>query len=469
VEEEAPRQANWLRATGWQLALLAAGTTWYWYEKDFNAADWDFPPFVDRFNGKAVRFDNNDFTTNTLGHPLAGMGYYGMARVNGLSPLASAAMATATSAAWEWGLEWREQVSINDAIFTPVAGIALGEFAYQLGEYVNSAPAGASFGHEVAAWSLGLPRRMHDMMDGAARSHPHPPDRLGLSSRYTHQFRLAYQTTSLARLDDEGLQMHGVIAEAELIRMPGYMRPGRISTTFNDGNSSRLSVELARGPGGAMENHVRADADLLGYVDQDLSGSEEGDLHGHAAILGLNVAFRHSNTEHFGAPDQVAVAHLPGPRGGLSLAAGALLVQVDATAHPDFVAMHSLAYPKWSANEGSQGAKSVLVERGYYHGYGASAELGTRVSFRGLSVGGAFELGAYRSIQGLDREQDQVTRDLPAADALLQYSLWAGYDFESLPVGLKVGAGGSIRTGELGEVAQEVVTRRVQASAALVF
>jgi len=182
-------EPDYLRSTTWMAVLVAAGTTWYWAKADLNALDWDMPSLHDRLTFEAVRFDNNRWTTNNLLHPISGAGYYGMSRVSGLDVIGASLFAIVGSTIWEYAIEFREKVSVNDMVFTPVGGIPIGEFLFQLGEYLNSAPGGGSAAHHVAAMTLGLPRWLHDSIDPPDRQPPLVSrDALGLSSTFWHRF-----------------------------------------------------------------------------------------------------------------------------------------------------------------------------------------------------------------------------------------------------------------------------------------
>ena len=154
-----------LRAGVESTMMLAVGTIWYWLDRERNVADWDFESWHQRFVREAFRYDNNLFAINFALHPLSGSAMYGVSRINRMSVLASYAFAFLTSFSWEWLLEFRERVSINDQITTPTAGLAIGEFFVKLGRYLNSAPRGTP-GQKALAWTLGFPVAIHRAMDG---------------------------------------------------------------------------------------------------------------------------------------------------------------------------------------------------------------------------------------------------------------------------------------------------------------
>ena len=129
-----------------------------WSEEKKNLVDWDRPSAKARFSADVIRMDNNEFPINFTLHPWSGAAYYSAARTNGISFGWSSVYAIGAMLAWEYGIEFREKVSFNDLIFTPLPGISLGEFFSRLALYVNRFPGKPSVTRRVlgvAQWALG--------------------------------------------------------------------------------------------------------------------------------------------------------------------------------------------------------------------------------------------------------------------------------------------------------------------------
>src|SRR5258706_12518575 len=115
---------SWLEMGGG----LLLGTAGYWALMRRNVADWDNPRPLSRFDGSAWVLDNNSIGGNFLGHPATGGLSYSLARANHQSVLGAFSYSFVTSFLWEFVIEFKEKVSINDVIVTPGAGLPLGEF-----------------------------------------------------------------------------------------------------------------------------------------------------------------------------------------------------------------------------------------------------------------------------------------------------------------------------------------------------
>ncbi|MGZ3421462.1 MAG: DUF3943 domain-containing protein [Polyangiales bacterium] len=98
----------------------------YWRET-FNE-----PPVFDTSRA-AFEWDGDRWEINVFGHGLMGSELYIRARLCGFGALGSLAWAAGTSAVWEYGFEGNAvRPSALDLVWTPIAGMALGEVRYRV-------------------------------------------------------------------------------------------------------------------------------------------------------------------------------------------------------------------------------------------------------------------------------------------------------------------------------------------------
>lgn len=446
-----PQPSYW-RAMGETTLFLGAGTAWYWANRDENSRDWDYDSLSGRFEDGHIRFDNNHYTINNLVHPLDGGAYYLFARANGLPVHEAFAMSAMASTFWEYVLEYRERVSINDMVLTPGGGMVLGEATFQLADYLSSAPDRGTWAHELAAWTLGFPVRVHDALDGR-RPPDGPVDNLGFSSRRRHDFRVAYESLRPNR----GPPSHGVNVHIRLDSLRGHDRPGNFRLFFADGNHVELGVRAGFNDNGATEVDVRSDIGVLGYYSQ--SFDRLGDGASAAARLGLG--FEHVQRWHPEPSDRISTLHLPGPSLELRGRNGNLQGRLQVDLSPDFAALDGIAFPLWKALNPGETTKSVTEEFYYYYGFGGSARFEASGSWHGLELGGRVRYSHYDSIDGLDREQESITNDLNLGDDLYEWGGWLGWADREALTHVRVGLEGIRRTGTAGDVAVRQNRRRV--------
>lgn len=139
--EIGPSSRHYFWRTTTELVVLNSfGLINYFVNKDANMVDWEYQPNWEGFKRKITDgwcLDTNNFRTNSLYHIYAGIIYYQTARSNNYGPFASFIWCFAGSTFWEYIGEYREQVSTNDQIFTPMGGVIFGEGLRQLGLYAE--------------------------------------------------------------------------------------------------------------------------------------------------------------------------------------------------------------------------------------------------------------------------------------------------------------------------------------------
>ena len=407
-ELDAPRPGRAALAMG---ALLALGTAWYWAYRGDNAVDWDDPNLSARVSGEAWRMDNNGLALNFLAHPLSGTAFYAVARSQHLSVATSALYSFLTSFAWEYIVEFREKVSINDVIVTPGAGIAMGEFFHKLGLYVNSSttpPAGfRNFARIVTGPTVALTR----WVDDDTRLGAAPPDELGFSSRMHHDFRFHYAFMRNDANAGEPIDRHEVGFRGKLVAIPGYQQPGAFDKSLTDSEITELSLGVSHSSAGnGLE--LFADTLLVGHYAQNIRDADDG----ASAAIGSSIAYHFLDSHAAGVPERRGVFHFPGLAAETQLAWHGFRAKLWARAHADFGGIGSLAYPLWVDAFPDERPKAILKKQEYYYGLGATGRVRASVGWGPLELRSSFEAAYYDSVEGLDRAKELVTVDVDASD-----------------------------------------------------
>lgn len=457
------RKPHYLRAAGEALILSGLGTAYYWLDPLANAPSWDDPSLGDKLSGEAVSFDDNLTSTNFVWHPLAGTSIYGFSRLSGLGVPAAFGYAAASSLVWEYLLEWREKVSINDMIFTPFGGAALGEFFFHLSGYVSSTPWNSSFGNKMARYTIGLPHWLHSDVTPPVPTTGLPPDALGFSSAYWHVFGAGYGLASLHNEARDSALAHLLELRGELVAMPGFLRPGHFAFGFDEGNFTRARLRLMLGESGLDEADAFVSTVFFGYYDQDFD-----QVGGSAKMIGVASSLRFYESYRLGRRDGFAFVHFPGPAAGLWAKAGELLAFLRAEGSVDFGAIRPLGYTVWERERGSDGVKSVLAKRGYAYVFCGSSRGEIGASIGPFTAGGSVGYALCRSLQGLDRRQEQVVYDVPSTDSVLELGGYAGLK-DIGPFELRVEAEELRRSGSMGSSSEKRRERLTSAVVEYVF
>ncbi len=403
--------------------FLGLQTISYWARPAANSFDWDDPEFVGRVNLTSVRFDNNLAFTNFVLHPFSGAGAYWIARINDITIPEAELYASVSSILWEFMLEWREEVSLNDLIVTPAGGIPLGAFASELSDYLGSAPEEETLEKRAAQTVIGFPRLIHplrpDPNSGRARL---PPDSLGFSSAFWHRFRIGYEHASVDN-GEQSDRIDGIQADGELVSMVGFLRPGSFKKVFAHDNFTEFHLRVGFTPSGFTDVEMRSSGTLVGWYSQNLTAGRHGS-YGHAAMLGLPNGLRYVERTYGGARDMYASTAIFGLSGGLWLGLGRVRTRFLADAHYDFAAAQSLALAAYRFEHPLEQVKSVQDIQGYAFGMGPSGRVRAELSSFGVTVGAYVDYARYRTIGGIDRWQERIQREASGYDIVLEHGTW---------------------------------------------
>jgi hypothetical protein len=427
----------------WRAALemalaLGGGTAWYVID-DRNVLDWDRPSMRQRITGEAWRYDRNGPVINFLLHPLSGAAFYSLARGNRIGMAESFAYTVASSTAWEYVIEFKEKISINDMLVTPMGGLAIGAFADKLAHYLNDVPPlGAA--HTAAQWILGPSIRLHRTLDGEPPPNGVARDRLGLAATFWHAFELRYEGGWIDQQGHSSWSVHDFAFNGTLASLPGYRRPGRFARWFYDADVSRLGFGMnwARSDAGGR---LVTDTLLAGYHWQSLRGSSTTP-HGVMWTMALGLGYRYRHTRAFGFDDREGIVGFPGPAFDLYAGSNALRAELSMRMNAEFAGQTSLAAPEWEQNHPGVRTKTVVEREGYFFGWGASFAAWAEAVAGPFWSRAHLRSGWYDSQEGLDRAQHRIEDDTEFHEMIREYGVSLGIE---LCKALRVGATHEVR------------------------
>lgn len=417
-ESEGPdvgvRSPNYVRSLAEVGTSILGGAAWYWIERDRQVADWDFPSLRDRLSFDIFVTDNNPFAINHVWHAVSGTGFHLFSRSNDLDMLPAALVGLAGSLSWEYGVEYRERISVNDIIYTAAAGLPMGEFAHWLGRYLQQGD--DSFGRRVARWTVGLPQTAHDALDG--RRGPRGPR---VSARFHSSYALGFASASGGDEQQDELG-HYARFEGDLAVGDDHLAPGQRSGYFADANFTSFRLELGRGTD-SRSSRFDADAMLAGWQRERIASAGSGGL-GTALRVGAAAGVRYRNQRFGSWKDRVGAVHFPGPGLSADLIGESWRLNGRARLSADYAGLHAHGSEQWHMENPDEVGKTILLEQGYYYAWGGSARLELELSTERFDLGGSAFLGRYRSQNGLDRNQEAFTIDQRVADRVAEYELW---------------------------------------------
>lgn len=450
------RESHYRRTLVEGAIFLTIGLGFYQLGQKTNSLDWDYPNVQTRFREMEIAFDTNKFSINFMRHPIAGGFYYTFARTNGLSIPMALAFSTGSEILWEFAFEVREKPSINDMLTTSTMGFPMGEYFVHLGDYLNSA-ASPRWYHDLLGIVLGPSHRLHRALDGQRLdpARAMPADRLGFSSFWSHRFDVLLGGFAVKNDVGDSKGMFNLRLAGEIVSVPGFLRPGRFSLGFSDGEFVEAIANVGLGSHTDQSWDFLFDANLFGHYEQDIDAAG-----GHAFMFAFNSSARYTDRPLLGRRESYALAHLAGPSIKWWGISGDFVARLEAAAHVDFGGIRSHVHREWSEAYGEEGVASILNSEGYFYGLGASALARARLSWKSLELGGRLFVGRYGSIDRWDRfRHDAITQH--EVDTLAELEGWFAIVPPETPLELRVFAEAMPHRSEMGPFTATRWDRRI--------
>lgn len=422
------------------------------------------------FTFKAHRFDSNDFGLNWR-HALAGMIYYQFARSNNLSWLQASLYSIGGSLAWEYMVEWREVISINDNIMTGLGGYVLGESWFQLGRYFFNSPSRFS---RLFSW-LNPFMKINGWFD---RKQPLPP--------YFHSYNRQAQDVYLfvgyrhspTSTSGRNVGNLDVSLNSRIITAQEYGLPGKINEKFTSPIYSQLDVELMYHGQSREELEVMAKVVPVGRFIQNISDDRKG----YSLYYGLGSAFQvyikrpvadydsgkipinQPEDFHFENPrefrDKLSAVHIVGPVFDGTYFSRPWFLRLRSEVYLSFGMINALALNKYSVDNSVQGMKTTLTYYGYYYALGPYLESSVQLGYKHLKFEGFLNYVYYSSLQGRDRFQDELLDDSVIKDSRWDYGLKFQYHIPRTDFSIVAAAEWVRRWGKIHEVEDSNLEKR---------
>jgi hypothetical protein len=416
VDVAPPRPSpSYLRTAIEELAFLGVQTAWYWGhdwsgDQKFNWSNWK-ARFTDYHD---VVLDDDRFKTGAVGHPVAGTGYYLIARGNGFGVAGSLVVTIIASTFWQYFSEWNEKPASNDLLVTPAAGWVIGEASHQLGTYFLDQEPGVI--NCVGAVLFSPVATINDAH--ACRFGQHGKRRGG---RRWHRLDLDVGTQH-AVFDTGAMLTEARFGAAALLTTHGkYQRPGSGHSLARPGQWTTLATDWAVGQSAVQGVTFHADSIAVGdYWRQYDELSEARPATGWGRLLAAGGSFDYASRN---LPtlmnDKVMSVGLLGPMFEIARRWDSVELRARAAAYYGFAQVTSLAYPQVADSLQNQFIRTVLRQHGYYYAQALlpSAEVEARYGQVRLKLLGRG--GEYWSINADDTHQGQITDHFALRDARL--------------------------------------------------
>jgi hypothetical protein len=489
---------RWGRTVMEGLGHILYATSSYWIRQEVNKEDWEYHwtwedqkrrfLFLD-----GVRFDSNSYQFNWT-HSMAGAMYYNYARANRLNSLESFLFTFGSSYLWEFAVEFKEVISINDMICTPMGGVSIGEALFQLGRLFRSKR--PTFLNKIARLLSNPILSLNEWLDRKKYR-----DQYSFGSMdYWNQSRLFIgpRFDTFSGSDTNAFLRAGL--ESQINFVPEYGKPDVSNRSLPIPAFTQFDIGGAFNQKGLFEYNIFAKAVLFGHFWQDIrvaGSSSPGTLNaahpedainitdsdtlarrrvGYSLMLGMASCFDFieinsaivaemtgpGDSSSGDRVDKFTVINLLGPTVDFSLFHRDLAVRLVADAYGDFSMIYSHAFQKYSQFYDFGQTKSTLENHGYYYALGITLSSLLQVNLANLELRGRFKYHYFDSVEGMDRFQKEIAKadDFDLKDQRWFYHISLGYTIPHTPVQLALGLEQWDRKGMIKDFVQQSSERR---------
>ncbi|MEY4616865.1 MAG: hypothetical protein RJB66_1825 [Pseudomonadota bacterium] len=428
--QENPRQRNYLRAGLEMLAILGIGKLSYQLNQDANREDWDYD-WNNFFSGTRWRFDDNAQSVN-MGHSYAGALYYWSARNNGFKTLESYLFALAGSTLWEYVLEHKEVVSINDEVTTTVGGAVIGESLFQISQALKGRSPNSTTTRVFAAL-LNPVGAFHDLIDGrrpTLEDYGFAPDNQITTNLFTGMGFVAITdkgATTALRFGFEG----------EVIKLPmnsvGKIKELHLDTVLSQAILSATGTGIVTG-----ELYILLKNVLAAYHQKDITLDEEGRMKGYNFIVGLSQGLEYQSRGYSDIHDWVAAVNVIGTTLDLTAYFKGAQIRLSIDVFGDFAMARNYALEKYREAIGNPIAyqaavKSIAEKRGYDYGLGPTVRGVLTSNYQQIEIGVAGEINDWSNINGRERFSQDWNLPLSNSETMNKAKVWVAYLPKSFP------------------------------------
>ncbi len=484
-EEEAQQQnISWKkkrlgRAVLELLPLLGTSQTNYWIKYTKWIEDWQFQlTWKDQkrrfFSFEAHKFDSNCFQTNWT-HSVAGALYYNFARSNNLTWAESFLFNTLTSLYWEYFVEWREVVSVNDNILTSIGGFSIGEALYQTSKYFLDRP--GTINTIIGTLFDPILSFNHWLDQKSRRLYPPAP------FNHAHRFTVfaGYKGGSYSVLGEKYSNAHFGF-DTEIINIPQYGKAASFDLGFKDVMSSRIHFDIAFGPEGMEEYRASTKIVVPGRAKQEIQDTGDG-VRGFSLFWGAGSSFelyQRRSIFHFDSctefyfsdefidiptptafTDKFSTIHIIGPVFDINFFTPKTEFRLSIEAYLDFSLINSQALTDYTQDTNLEGVKATLANYGYYYAFGYTAEARARFKYENIQLDAGLRYTYYNSVEGMDRFYETITDDFNLEDSRFDYNVGMGYMIPGTNTELHVNYEAVQRTGWIKDITSRQTDKRI--------
>ena len=423
------KKKNLKRAIKENLILFAYSFPSYWIRHNIMKEDWEFKfTWEDQsrriFGLEGVKFDSNTFQFNWT-HSLSGSLYHNFARVNNLNLLESFLFSSTVSLLWETFNEFREVISINDVIFTPMGGLTIGESLYNLGLYNYSNNKGIK--QKLLTLITNPVIFLNDLLSKKNK----PKKNANFSSlfklSFSQQFNINYNNdTPLLRLDFNSKLFNNKFV---------YDKKNKLNIFTKGTLFSSIDLDILLSFDKIEEYSFYSKIIYSGKTIKKVYKNNDGYL----KYYGLSSSYDFFKEMYdIKNPDRYAVINLFGYDFNYLRFKRNLEFYFGISAYIHFSLINSIGFREYHDEYNIVGTKTTLMQYNYYYAWGSSIYFNIGLNVNKFSLSTNLKYMYFSSIEGLDRFEEYLINDFHLNDSRLITKFKIGYDNNSIGIFINI-------------------------------
>jgi len=402
----------------------------YWQEKMKD--DWEFEyknldDYLERFfTTDQIKFDDNDILYN-WGHVYAGAFYHQVGRVNGYSNYESLLISMAGSSVWEYVIEFREAISINDQVMTGIGGAILGETFYQMASLLkkrSKTPLAKLIANYLQP--IDIAETLFDRNNIALNTIERQP--LGFSKGNLEKFTIftgskhVLQSSSHYSVFELGLA-------GEMIKLP-IASPGSSNRITTDTVAVEITQTVGLNQNGIRDYYSYTKVVPSAFFSKRISSNQNG----YSLVVGPAAGTEY-NSRGFGhKQDFYAMVNLLGGTFDLIFFRNQKSLRMALDIYGDVAFVRPfVTNPYFATGNTYVDAKTILRKKTYYYAIGTSMR--SRVEAQVTKKLALGFTGVYHKLRSFDegnkdRRVEGVKRKLALMDGIGRFKTWISYDLK---------------------------------------
>jgi hypothetical protein len=320
------------------------------------------------------------------------------------------------SAVWEYLVEFKEIVSINDMIHTPLGGFTMGESLFQLASFYSANVKGQNWFNDFISGNVDVSKYKYS--GGLGQASPVWHNLIGFLGILTEK---------------DGSTGGKIGFDTELFGVRNLKRSGSLSGFKFDSPYTKAVLSAAMSKNGVQEIVIYTETGIMGYAKQRIKSN-----HGYSVFLGINTAFDYNNRNFDKYHDKIGAIHLLGPAADISLVKGDFTLRLRNSAFGDFAMVQSPGLKAYyEAGHTRQDVTDMgavtAANAGYYFALGFTDTALITADYRSFQLGGGFNYSRYRSLNGDGRTNNEPKRNhnFVMNDTRITGNAWLQYSAEN--------------------------------------